>query len=277
MGRGDRAMIRRAVLLAAPLLAIACGASDDDGTEQHVADPFDEVTRAQPDPDADQSAHPRWEKVTTLAGQGPDSIDLVIAEDALQWRADWSCIGSGDFVIDVTGHDEMARNLVDHKCPDTGDALSVDTGILQIDVQSTGDWELQIEQYVDTYLTEPPLPEMEAADAAVVAVGEFVDVERHGEGRALLYELPDGRLALRFEGFATQASPDLFLLVSAEEVSQSADLDPSSEVRIGPVISTLGDQNYELPDGVSVNDIRSVVIWCEPLQIAYTAAVLHRP
>jgi glutathione S-transferase len=40
--------------------------------------------------------------------------------------------------------------------------------------------------------------------------------------------------------------------------------------------STLGDQNYLLPANVTAADVRSIVIWCEPVQIAYTAASLAR-
>ncbi len=40
--------------------------------------------------------------------------------------------------------------------------------------------------------------------------------------------------------------------------------------------ATLGDQNYLLPRDVDASKLRSIVIWCEPVQIAYTAATLTR-
>jgi hypothetical protein len=40
--------------------------------------------------------------------------------------------------------------------------------------------------------------------------------------------------------------------------------------------STLGDQNYVLPAGTRAGRVRSIVIWCEPIRIAYTAATLRR-
>ncbi len=40
--------------------------------------------------------------------------------------------------------------------------------------------------------------------------------------------------------------------------------------------STAGSQNYLLPRGTSASDIRSVIIWCEPVRIAYGAAALTR-
>ncbi len=40
--------------------------------------------------------------------------------------------------------------------------------------------------------------------------------------------------------------------------------------------STLGDQNYLLPRNVDIENVRSIVIWCEPVSIVYTAASLRR-
>jgi len=49
-----------------------------------------------------------------------------------------------------------------------------------------------------------------------------------------------------------------------------------SPVRLGPIKSTLGDQNYVLPADLSADVVRSVVIWYEPTQTAYIAAALSR-
>ena len=39
--------------------------------------------------------------------------------------------------------------------------------------------------------------------------------------------------------------------------------------------STIGDQNYLIPAAVDASEIRSIVIWCVPVRIAYTAASLR--
>jgi len=45
---------------------------------------------------------------------------------------------------------------------------------------------------------------------------------------------------------------------------------------LNPLKSTLGEQNYVIPASSKVGSIRSIVIWCQPIQIAYTAATLRR-
>ncbi len=39
---------------------------------------------------------------------------------------------------------------------------------------------------------------------------------------------------------------------------------------------TIGSQNYLLPQDADADSIRSIVIWCEPVRFAYTAASLKR-
>jgi hypothetical protein len=36
----------------------------------------------------------------------------------------------------------------------------------------------------------------------------------------------------------------------------------------------VGNQNYEVPPDVPTERIRSIVIWCEPVSVAYIAAPL---
>ena len=42
-----------------------------------------------------------------------------------------------------------------------------------------------------------------------------------------------------------------------------------------PLKATIGSQNYLLPKDADADSIRSIVIWCEPVRIAYTAAALR--
>ena len=46
------------------------------------------------------------------------------------------------------------------------------------------------------------------------------------------------------------------------------------KVSIGNLKSTLGDQNYEVPSELPTDRIRSIVIWFEPVSVAYIAAPL---
>ena len=148
----------------------------------------------------------------------------------------------------------------------------------RVRVRATGPWRVDIQQQVTTALAEPPLPAMGRPGARVLARGRFYGVERRGRGTATLHELQDGRLALRFEGFRTSNNTDLFVWVSpASRPRTTRAAFRSPHATIAALRSTLGDQNYVLPRRLSARDVRSIVIWCEPVRIAYAAAVLRRP
>lgn len=118
---------------------------------------------------------------------------------------------------------------------------------------------------------------MRSADAKVLARGKFFEIERKGRGSATLYRLPGGRLALRMANFATDSNTGLFVWLSEARrprTTRSAFRARHSEIAL--LKSTLGDQNYLLPRSIDASRIRSVVIWCAPVQIAYTAATLRR-
>ncbi|MEX2619993.1 MAG: DM13 domain-containing protein [Egibacteraceae bacterium] len=257
----------RLVTVLAVLALVAAGCGGSEPAADPLADPFEEVERATPDPDAEVRSAPRWEQILTLSGDGSDSAEFPIPEDALQWRVIYSC-ESGDLRVEVDAADEP---LVDTACPASEQAFSIDTGFLELDIEGSGPWEVTVEQQVDSVHEEPPLDGMEAAE--VVAEGQFAGVERSGAGTATLYRMPDGSLALRFTDFQTVASPDLFVWVSEQpEPTTSAAVFEAEYVDLGEITATLGDQNYRLPDGVTPEQVASIVIWCAPLQIAYAAA-----
>jgi hypothetical protein len=91
----------------------------------------------------------------------------------------------------------------------------------------------------------------------------------------VLYRLPSGRLALRFERFSTSSNTDLFVWLSkAPHPKTTTAAVKAPHDQFARLKSTLGSQNYLLPRSVKQADVESVVIWCEPVRIAYTAARL---
>lgn len=133
-----------------------------------------------------------------------------------------------------------------------------------------------VEQQVDTALREPPLPAMRSPGASVLARGSFYTIERKSSGEALLYRLPTGRLGLRFEDFKTSANSDLFVWLSeAPRPRTTKQVVRARHKQIVLLKSTVGSQNYLLPPNVDARSIRSVVIWCEPIRIAYGGATLE--
>ena len=254
---------RRAVVLAAVLAG--CGGGADD---ERRFDPFTEVKDR--NAERPERASPRWERIATLTGSGDARKPFTVTRGAIQWRARWQC-DTGRLALAVG-----SARLTDGPCPGEGDATAVDAGPQTLEVRASGRWKVSLEQQVDTALREPPLADMRSGRARVVARGRFYGIERRGRGTALLYRLPSGRLALRFDGFSTSPNDDLFVWLStAARPRTTVQAARARHTVLRELKSTLGEQNYVLPRGVAARDVRSIVIWCVPVRIAYTAAAMR--
>jgi hypothetical protein len=140
-------------------------------------------------------------------------------------------------------------------------------------VAADGGWEVVVHQQVDTPLAEPPRAGM--TDASRLAGGGFYGIDQEGSGTATLYQLPGGGRALRFDPFLVTRNSDLFVWVSeAAAPRTSEEALHSPHVQIDRLKATAGAQNYQLPDSVDSDQMRSVVVWCEPARTAYAAASL---
>jgi hypothetical protein len=259
-----------ALLAAAAVWCAGCGRDDASGGAE---DAFSRV-EAQPRKRlSDDRAAPRWEPITIMRGSGNRSRVFEVADDAIQWRARWRC-REGRLALGLDPPPEPGNLLARGRCPGTGEVESIENGKLRLSVRTAGAWRVSLAQQVTTPLQEPPLPEMRGA--AVVAKGDFYGIERRGRGTARLHRLPGGRLVLRFEGFRTSPNSDLFVWLSQAArplTTRQALRAPHRQFAL--LKSTLGDQNYLLPPGIRADSVRSIVIWCEPVRIAYAAAALR--
>jgi len=266
-------------LLATSAVTVALAATGCGGDEaSERPDPFEAVEQSEQasNQQVRSEAAPRWERVATLAGSGDATETVRIEPEAIQWRVRWRC-SEGGFQISQIPEPEEGNPLAAGRCPGEGEAEAIDTGELQLAVQTAGRWEAVVEQQVTNPIAEPPLPAMEARGAEVVASGPFYEIDKRGRGKAVLHELPDGRLAVRLEGFATFNNTDLFVWTSeARRPRTTQQALRSDHTEIALLKSTIGDQNYLLPEDADADDIRSIVIWCEPVRIASTAATLKR-
>lgn len=122
---------------------------------------------------------------------------------------------------------------------------------------------------------EEPMPEGTAEDSQVYARGEFYDVAHHGEGTATIYLLADGSRLLRFENFEVLNGPDLHVYLAPQDpVSDSVGVELAGAADLGTLKGNIGDQNYLIPAHLDINLYKSVVIWCEPFRVPFSAAPL---
>ncbi len=221
-------------------------------------------------------SHPWWQEVSTVSGEGSTARSVNIASHAIQWRVNWRC-ERGEFSIqpqsssgENIGH--LLAKTAD--CPQQGQGYSVQTGQLRLAVSATGAWRATIEQQVDVPLIEPPARGMTPAN--LVARGRFYDVDRSGEGTIKIYRLPNGRLTARLERFYVTPNVDLEIRLSA--LPRPKNTREVAKARFEDVVflkATVGSMNYDFPSAIDLSRFRSVVIWCEPLSQAYSAATLE--
>lgn len=260
-----------ALACAAALAAAACGDDGGPAARARDVDPFETVEPTLSPPG--ERAAPRWERIAALSGSGDATEEVDIADGAIQWRLKWRCASAS---LVISSSRAPGEPIVDGDCPGTGRGFSIDAGAHALEIEASGKWSAVVEQQVDAPLFEDPLPEMEARKAEIVARGDFYPIERRGSGEAALYRLPGGRLALRLEDFETSNNTDLFVWLSrAARPRTTKQVVAARHVELELLKSTIGEHNYEVPTGVRLKDIGSVVIWCEPIRIAYTAAALR--
>lgn len=264
----------RAVMAACALAAALVAGCGGGSASAPRDDPFTDIERTFHKPDPSQAAAPHWAPLQTLAGAGDRTVTVTVADAAIQWRVRWQC-HRGTFAVTASPQ-PAGSDSAEGRCPGTGTVTFIGTGTRQLVVSAAGPWRMRIEQQVDTPVHEPALAGM--TPRRVVAQGRFAPVERAGRGTARIYRLADGNLALRLEGFVTDPNSDLFVWLSAARRPRTTrDVLAQPHTVLAPLTATVGDQNYRLPKGTSLAQARSVVIWCEPVRIAYAAATLAKP
>lgn len=268
---------RARTIAAVGVLALLAGCGGG-GSKNVVSSGGADTTVSAPTTGADSNgapkAAPRWETVTTLSGNAGTSTTapFTILAGAIQWRARWSC-DSGTLHVETDPAPRRPGALVDGACPTKGEGYSIVTGSVKLAVSATGPWQVTVDQQIDTPLEEPPLPAMAAAK--VLSQGDFYNVEKNGKGSAKIYQLADGARALRLDSLEVNQNTDLFIWLDAAAAPKTSKDAVSAEYWVlGNLKSTIGSQNYEIPADIPVNRVRSIVIWCQPVAIAYAAAAL---
>ncbi len=252
-----------AALLCLTLLLSACGSPD---TEKTPASAVPTPSETNP------KVANRWEQVAEFDGEGDlRTEEFEIDAAALQWRVSASCTGSR-LEVHLTGSPEA---LATPECPGSAFGFSIETGKQSLEISAAGPWEVTVEQQLNTPIAEQALDGM--SRETLIATGSFYDIDQSGSGEVKLYELSGGRRVLRLDPFRVTNNSDLFVWVSrTDEPKTSEEAFASDHVEIARLKSTAGPQNYLLPADLPLDAVRSVIIWCEPIRVAYAAARLER-
>jgi hypothetical protein len=112
------------------------------------------------------------------------------------------------------------------------------------------------------------------AEPTVLTMGSFVSRDHPTSGTARVIELGDGGLVLRLEDFATDNGPGLQVYLSTAPTDASHGAFDDDFVHLGPLKGNIGNQNYDIPAGTDLDRYTTVVIWCDPFNVAFGAAAL---
>lgn len=85
------------------------------------------------------------------------------------------------------------------------------------------------------------------------------------EGQAVVLNDGSEQRFLRFENFASDNGPDLKVYLRAEN---------GDFVSLGELKGNIGDQNYEIPVGVDLDEFSTIQIWCERFSVNFGSAFL---
>ena len=109
-----------------------------------------------------------------------------------------------------------------------------------------------------------------------VAGGEWRSLEHATTGKASLIKLPSGGHSVQFASLNTSDGPDLYVYLSPHASSSSEKTFGEGFTSLGKLKGNRGDQVYEIPGGVDVSAIRSVVIWCQRFSAGFAVAPLEQ-
>lgn len=120
------------------------------------------------------------------------------------------------------------------------------------------------------------MPNNDGVQMLVLSSGDFYDIAHEGMGLATIYQLADGSRVLRFENFEVLNGPQLHVYLAPDAViPDTVGVEIEGAYDLGPLKGNIGDQNYFIPDELSLDEFKSVVIWCVPFRVPFNAATLN--
>lgn len=115
---------------------------------------------------------------------------------------------------------------------------------------------------------------MPADEPTVLVMGSFntFDPVHSGSGTATIYQLADGSRVLRLEDFSVTNGPDLHVLLVSNIPTGIQQAINDDYVDLGELRGNRGNQNYEIPADVNLDEYSAVLIYCMPFSVNFTLA-----
>ena len=124
--------------------------------------------------------------------------------------------------------------------------------------------------------TDQVLTEQRPA-AETLARGAFRDGDpvHRGSGKLEILRAPDGTVTIRLEAMQIVPGPNLFVYLVKEPDPLFPEDVTAGFTSLGKLKSRSGDQNYELPQNLSIDDWSSVVVWCDTFRVQFAVATIE--
>lgn len=104
--------------------------------------------------------------------------------------------------------------------------------------------------------------------------GSFRSIAHETTGEASIYELADGKKVLRLENLVSSDGPDVKVVITTIKDATEG-WEKSHYFKISDSKATHGNINYEIPDNINLEDMGSIVLWCERFNESFGAATLN--
>ena len=126
--------------------------------------------------------------------------------------------------------------------------------------------EMAMEMVVPNENTEAPTPVAPKLSATPPVA--IVDTPLHpASGTVRIVEAEDG-LFVRYEDYETINGPDIFVYLAK-------DLDAKEFINLGAVKATVGNVNYQIPEGVDPREYPYVLTWCKQFGVLFNSAKVY--
>jgi hypothetical protein len=144
-----------------------------------------------------------------------------------------------------------------------------------VDAQPEEEMDEDMEEEAEDAVTEPAEGEVPPSFPLTLGEGAFIDLAHTGTGVAKVIELEDGTRILRFEDLDVLNGPDLRVILSPSAlVEDDGAYDDGAFVDLGPLKGNKGNQNYEIPPEIDLDDFATVAIWCRRFNVSFNAAAI---
>ena len=100
--------------------------------------------------------------------------------------------------------------------------------------------------------------------------GNFIDADSFHKASGIAKIIPNSnKKYLRFEDFKVTNGPDLYVYLSTDKSNDDF-------INLGKIKGNIGNQNYEIPEGIDLEKYDNILIWCKAFRVLFGSSELKK-